>query len=278
MVVRARTNSERDGKMQITFLASSSEMNCSLVEREGEAILIDAGIPLRDRRGRHPMPGLLTRLGELGVKPDKIKAVFVSHFHGDHAGHAGEISGGLHIPVYATSETIERGAENIVAKAETVETMPEEGFVEAGGFGVRTVPTYHTPGAVGFEISEVRGCYLTLFTDVPDITPDISTALSRSRFIALECNHSLEMLLHSDYADGLKERVRLTHSSNEAVAAYFRNRFHGADGLHSVALIHLSVRAQIPFLAEAMVTAALGRPEVKVFAVPANGTCGPFEV
>jgi phosphoribosyl 1,2-cyclic phosphodiesterase len=216
-------------------------------------------------------------LEDLGVDPKIIKGIFVSHFHADHAKYAGETSGRLHVPVFATSETIERGAEAIVARAETVETIYTGAALPFGAFRVLTVWTYHTPGAVGFAI-EAGGKAVSIFSDVPDVTQRMDEAFAKSEFIAVECNHALELLRTCDYADSLKERIRLTHLSTEALAGYFRNRFNGGGVTKRIALIHLSARAQMSFLAEAAIRAAVARPEIEVFAVPLHEVSGPWEV
>ncbi|MGA0871086.1 MAG: MBL fold metallo-hydrolase, partial [Planctomycetota bacterium] len=61
--------------MLITPLASGSGGNALLVEAAGTRLLIDAGLPLDE---------LERRLDKVGVRPDTIDGIFVTHRHADH--------------------------------------------------------------------------------------------------------------------------------------------------------------------------------------------------
>lgn len=253
--------------MKISFLASSSKANCTLLEADGEAIVVDAGLPVRT---------FLRRLRELSVPVDSVKAILVSHHHADHAGKAGELSAALHIPIFCSSETLEAAAAKFVAKAEAVEVFTPGDEFHLGKFKVLPVDTYHTPGAVGFRIAS-GGRYASIFTDVPELTGPVADALTWSHLIFVESDFSESMLDACGYVDELKRRIRLSHCSNEKLAAFFRNGFTSA-ALRTIVLGHLSLTANLPFLAESSARAALGRPEVKVYVAEPEGTLGPLEV
>ena len=59
----------------ISVLASGSNGNCYYVGNESEAVLIDAGISCRE---------IEKRMLLLGLRMQKVKAVFISHEHSDH--------------------------------------------------------------------------------------------------------------------------------------------------------------------------------------------------
>ena len=58
--------------MRLKVLGSGSKGNCYILENETEALVIEAGLPLME----------VKRALDFNVK--KIKAVIVSHVHGDH--------------------------------------------------------------------------------------------------------------------------------------------------------------------------------------------------
>jgi len=252
--------------MKISFLASSSKANCTILESDGEVIVVDAGLPVR---------AFLGRLRSLSIPVDLVKAICVTHHHADHAGKAGDLSAALHIPIYCSSETLEAAAEKFVAKAEAIEVFSPGEAVFIGPFAVLPVATYHTPGAVGFRIIS-GGRHASIFTDVPELAGPVAEALEKSHLIAIESDFSEGMLNASSYVDELKQRIRLTHLSNERLASFLQNGFTGAE-LHTLCLLHLSVNANLGFLAESSARAALKRPDVKVY-VAGPEILGPLDV
>ena len=65
---------------------------CFLIRHGSRYMLWDAGISRRGLNNAHPVAKLdrtLTdQLAEIGVKPDQVEFVGISHFHGDHTGQA----------------------------------------------------------------------------------------------------------------------------------------------------------------------------------------------
>ncbi|GAC1432297.1 MAG: MBL fold metallo-hydrolase [Chloroflexota bacterium] len=65
-------------------------VNCVCVSMPGATLLIDAGRyeagagPDSILPAYQPPPGLLARLGEAGITPDKVDHVVITHSHGDH--------------------------------------------------------------------------------------------------------------------------------------------------------------------------------------------------
>ncbi|HDH97049.1 MAG TPA: MBL fold metallo-hydrolase, partial [Proteobacteria bacterium] len=61
----------------VCSLGSSSKGNAFLIEHEGLSILVDAGFAVRE---------LANRLQTVGVEPQSVSAIFVTHEHIDHIG------------------------------------------------------------------------------------------------------------------------------------------------------------------------------------------------
>lgn len=77
-----------DGKKQ------QLTVSCYLVKHGTDYLIWDTGYPSADASGAAPSGprariSLVEQLGQLGLKPEQIKYVGISHYHGDHTGQAG---------------------------------------------------------------------------------------------------------------------------------------------------------------------------------------------
>src|SRR5688572_32175358 len=86
--------------LSIACLNSGSNGNCYYIGNQQEAVLVDAGISARETD---------IRLNRLGLHPEKIKAVFVTHEHGDHIKGLRSLIKKYKLPVYITARTREQG-------------------------------------------------------------------------------------------------------------------------------------------------------------------------
>ena len=84
----------------ITSLNSGSNGNCYYVGNAQEAVLIDAGISCRETE---------KRMKRLGLSMDLVKAIFISHEHGDHIAGVSVLAKKYRLPVYITQPTLNGG-------------------------------------------------------------------------------------------------------------------------------------------------------------------------
>ncbi|HYC86331.1 MAG TPA: MBL fold metallo-hydrolase, partial [Chryseosolibacter sp.] len=83
--------------LHVCSLNSGSNGNCYYVGNRETAILIDAGISCRQTE---------KRLKRLGLNIRKVKAIFVSHEHGDHICGLFALTKKYQLPVYITEKTL----------------------------------------------------------------------------------------------------------------------------------------------------------------------------
>jgi phosphoribosyl 1,2-cyclic phosphodiesterase len=82
--------------LSIASLNSGSNGNCYYIESANDAILIDAGISCRE---------IEKRMKRLGLSPQKIKAIFITHEHADHIFGLVSFLKKFPVPVYITHNT-----------------------------------------------------------------------------------------------------------------------------------------------------------------------------
>src|SRR4249919_3027470 len=89
--------------MRLASLGSGSQGNALIVEVGTTRVLVDCGFGLSDAT---------RRLGRLGISPDTVSAIVVTHEHDDHIGGVARFARKHRIPVWITSGTL-RGLEGL---------------------------------------------------------------------------------------------------------------------------------------------------------------------
>ncbi len=227
--------------MRCITLASGSKGNCTYIEGESSAILIDAGLSVRET---------LRRLGAAGGNPDLITAVLVTHEHGDHMKGVWPLARRLNIPVYATEGTLSASLAGKVPAKKTVSHTAircHEPFL-CDEFEIEAFPTSHDAREPCGYLVASGGARLGFCTDTGIVTDRIMAYLKQADSIILESNHCPEMLRTGPYPEMLKRRIRSKngHLSNYAAEQCIREL--GPDMTH-IRLAHLSEVNNTPDIA-----------------------------
>lgn len=217
-------------------LSSGSSGNCYYVESPEGAILIDAGINIRNIQHDLKSHGITIS--------DHVKAILLTHDHADHIRAIGHISKKYLLPIYAT-EKVFRGidmARYVTDKPENYLRHiiePEKSF-SIVGFDVTPFDIPHDASQnVGYHIVG-HGLSFTLMTDVGHITPKITEFASRAKHLVVEANYDREMLKYGTYPEFLKQRVSgpTGHLSNQETAEFLASIFN--PDMENIWLCHLS--------------------------------------
>jgi len=234
--------------MKISLLASGSKGNALLVCSGRTRLLIDAGLSARE---------LCRRLEAVGVAPESLDAVLVTHEHVDHVRGLGPLSRRFALPVH-----MHHAATTTLADAQRPARLCEFAVgceLDFGDLAVRPFPVTHDASApVGFTICGANG-KLGVATDLGIATRLVAEELRGCRGLVLESNHDEEMLRDGPYPWPLKQRVRGQHGhlSNRDSAALLETLCW--TGLEAICLAHLSETNNLPQLAEAAARAVLSR-------------------
>jgi phosphoribosyl 1,2-cyclic phosphodiesterase len=235
--------------MRVAVLGSGSAGNAVLVCAGETRILIDAGFSAR---------ALADRLDRLGVSPDSIAAIVVTHDHGDHTRGMGVFARRHGTPLHLTERTREACAKLLTGDEEVVEYRPGAPF---GIHNLRVESFYTVHDAadpVGISVVDERsGLRVGVATDLGRPTAQIRHALSGCDLLVLEANHDDVMLRTGPYPAAVKQRIASSHGhlSNQAAARLAVELLHPR--LAAVVLAHLSRECNRPFLAERVVGDAL---------------------
>lgn len=178
--------------LRLHILASGSGGNAAIVENAatGEGVLIDCGICKRD---------FFARAEEAGFDLGRLRAVVVTHDHGDHTKGLGVVLRGLakagaRPAVHASEAVFAASAplrDAVASVGAAFEPFGGGDVLEAAGLAVRPFRTSHDAAdSYGFRFDEAGGDRDSLgyMTDTGIVTDKAWEALSGVRLLALESN------------------------------------------------------------------------------------------
>src|SRR6185295_11941672 len=119
--------------MRFASLGSGSEGNALVVEVGDTRVLIDCGFGVRDT---------VTRLCRLGIAPESISAILVTHEHADHIGGVAGLATRYRIPVWLTFGTLEMTGDRF-ARMDHVYGFDSHDSFAIGMLEVRPFPVPH---------------------------------------------------------------------------------------------------------------------------------------
>lgn len=236
--------------MRVAVLGTGSRGNAVALAAGGDTVLLDAGFGVRslERRAR-----------EAGVDLATLRAILLTHEHGDHARGAARLAACTGAPVYASSGTL-RALEGRLDGVVTRRIVPHETFAVAG-FTVTSAPTVHDaaePLALLLRAG-TGGPSVGLAYDLGRPTQGVRFLLSRATCLILEANHDEVLLRRGPYPAAVRARIAGPggHLSNRDAAELVAELCHPE--LRAVVLAHVSDQCNTVELAERTVRTALER-------------------
>ncbi|KAF0202998.1 MAG: beta-lactamase domain [Gallionellaceae bacterium] len=240
--------------MRFALLGSGSEGNALVVEVGQTRILMDCGFSLSET---------VSRLARLGLVPEQLCGIVVTHEHGDHIGGVARIARKFSLPVFLTHGTL-RSQNGAFADLPSVSEINPHLPFAVGEVQVHPYPVPHDASEPVQYVFSDGVKRLGVLTDTGCSTPHIEAMLSGCAALVLECNHDVELLANGDYPYKLKQRVsgRFGHLSNHAAAALLARLDHGK--LQHIVAAHLSHKNNTRMLAVSALSAALGCEEGRI--------------
>jgi phosphoribosyl 1,2-cyclic phosphodiesterase len=214
--------------MRFASIGSGSRGNGTLVQAGATLLLVDCGFTLKETK---------MRLLRLGIQPDQLRAVLVTHEHGDHCNGVRVLANRYGLPVYMTAGTAR--AKQLL-EVESIITIDSHAPFAIDDICIQPVAVPHDAAEPVQYVFNWSGKRLGILTDIGAITPFVREHYSDCDALLLESNHCVDMLARSAYPPSLKLRVggRFGHLSN-AQAAGLLDEIE-TDRLQHLVIAHLS--------------------------------------
>ena len=235
----------------ITSLNSGSNGNCYYVGNINEAVLIDAGISCRETEKRMKL---------LGLSMKTVKAIFISHEHGDHIKGLTTLANKYSLPVYITTATA--GSTRLIKHLSKIFTADEPVLV--GELLVTAFTKQHDAIDPHSFIINHNGTTVGVFTDIGKACKQVTHYFKQCHAAFLEANYDEKMLETGRYPIQLKNRIRggQGHLSNaQALELFIKHR---PPFMTHVLLSHLSKENNEPGLVKELFTKHAGTVSVVI--------------
>lgn len=224
--------------VQFISLNSGSNGNCYYVGNSIDAVLVDVGIACRE---------VEKRMKAHGLSMQSIKAIFVSHEHGDHIKGVSTLANKYKIPVYITDATKKNGPIliNHLSKKFVADTP-----ITIGSITVTAFTKQHDAIDPHSFIITQNNITVGVFTDIGIVCQNVIRYFKQCHAIFLEANYDEAMLLNGHYPTHLKNRIKdgQGHLSNkQAFELYVQ---HKPTFMSHVILAHLSKENNTPEIAK----------------------------
>lgn len=228
--------------VRVCTLYSGSSANCTYIENNGKAILIDAGAGVKKTA---------QALKDIGSDYDKIEAIFITHEHSDHvAGLKTILKYHDRIPVIGNEKTL-----NAVMQAnpeicgKNFHIMSTGATANNGSIRVSSFPTLHDSAECVGYIIDTGNRKIGVMTDVGEETPGATELLCHCDVLVVESNHDYDKLWNGAYPYMLKKRIggKYGHFSNDQCGELLKKTVDCK--VRNIILSHLSKENNTPDLA-----------------------------
>lgn len=196
----------------VTSLNSGSNGNCYYVGNQHEAVLIDGGISRRETE---------KRMKRLGLSMKKVKAIFVTHEHGDHIHGVPSLAKKHQLCVYASDLMWQLG--NLGVSDTRIERFKAYDPVKIGNLSITAFPKFHDAcDPYCFTVSS-ESVTVGIFTDLGTPCEHVIKHFQQCHAAFLESNYDDTLLQNGSYPIHLKQRIRSDkgHLSNTQAAELF---------------------------------------------------------
>ena len=225
--------------MRAINLASGSDGNITYIEHQDKKIILDMGLSCTET---------VSRLEKIGVRPEEITAILVSHEHSDHIKGIDVFSNKYHTPVYAHQQ-VWRGLDYKLKKVDVKHRKMFDGQFEFEDLLITPVKVPHDVECYGFSFNSGNN-KISVLTDLGHLNDRILQSVRGSQLIYLEANYDRQMLMQgTKYPLTLKRRIDGPNGHLSNVDSAEAIEFLARTGTRQIVLSHLSKENNTPNLA-----------------------------
>jgi phosphoribosyl 1,2-cyclic phosphodiesterase len=223
--------------LEVCVLASGSSGNCIYIASANTRVLIDAGLSAKQ---------IAIRLEQIGVSPESINGICISHEHGDHIGGIRVMQKRHNIPIYSNAGTLNGIMRQPKSHEIAVKVFQTGSAFEIGDITIEPFSVPHDAyEPVGFRLT-ANGISVGSVTDLGMPTALVRDKLTGCKAIVIEANHDEDLLREALRPWPLKQRIRSRqgHLSNIDAARLISEC--ATEHLEHVFLAHLSSDCNTP--------------------------------
>ncbi|MDG1233838.1 MAG: MBL fold metallo-hydrolase [Pseudomonadales bacterium] len=224
--------------VRFASLGSGSKGNATLIDNGSTCVVIDLGFTIKET---------VRRLSRLGLMPQDVDAILVTHEHADHIHGVAGFARKFGTPVYLTPGTYQYKK---MGELPVLNKINCHRPFDVGSLSITPVAVPHDakePCQYLVTSSEIT---VGVLTDLGHITPHVREAYRECDALLLECNHDLVMLQDGPYPYQLKQRVGgdYGHLNNEQAAELLDTL--NLERLRHLVISHISGKNNLPNLAQ----------------------------
>ena len=226
--------------MKICILGSGSSGNCVFVSSDSTRVLIDAGLSAKE---------VERRLDLIGVRPETLTGLCVTHEHDDHKSAIGTLHRRHKLSLYANSGTLQALEADDKLKGLAWSVFETGRPFQIGDLQIEPFSVPHDSyDPVGFAIT-CGASRVGIVTDMGMATTLIRERLKNCHVLVLESNHDEDLLKNSTRPWSLKQRIagNQGHLSNRQAGELMLEV--AGPQLRCIFLAHLSSDCNRPELA-----------------------------
>ena len=220
-----------NGMMRVINLASGSDGNMTYVDTEDTKIILDMGLSCAEA---------VRRLSYIGIRPEEITGILVTHEHGDHTKGLDVFCSRYDKPIYANKEVWENLDKRLTKVRMDNRKLFDGDEFQLGDITVNPIKVPHDVPCFAFSFKNNEN-KISILTDLGHTNDRILRNIQGSQIVYIESNYDKLLLSKNEnYPLVLKRRIAGPegHLSNDDCAEFISALV--ITGTRQIVLSHLS--------------------------------------
>ena len=231
--------------VRFASLGSGSKGNATLIDNGSTCVVIDLGFTIKET---------VRRLSRLGLMPQDVDAILVTHEHADHIHGVAGFARKFGTPVYLTPGTYHHKK---MGELPFLNKINCHSPFEVGSLSITPVAVPHDAKEPCQYLVSSKEITIGILTDLGHITPHVRDKYRECDALLLECNHDVTMLQDGSYPYQLKQRVAGDYGHLNNVQASELLDTINLERLRHLIISHISGENNLPNLAQDAVQPSL---------------------